>query len=312
MPDPVIYSKEPEDFYYVDVNVPCQSACPAFTNIPAYIRALYEEHFERSYEINQTANIFPGVLGRICSRPCEAKCRHGEAELGRPVNICHIKRAAADLKKDGSSSLKRIVSPLGKSVAVIGSGPAGLAAAHDLSTIGFSVTVFEALDNPGGMLKYGIPDFRLPREILDAEIDHILGSDIALKTGIRVGTQVYMEELLTEHDAVLVATGCYESIPLNIPGENLPGVYSGLQFMMDVCAGHPPALGKKVLVVGAGFTAFDCVRSALRLGAKEVAVCLRRTEKDLRVTEDEIFETKTEGVKIHSLMASRRILGNGS
>ena len=311
MPDPVIYSKEPEDFYYMDVNVPCQSACPALTNIPAYIRALYEERFDRSYEINRMANIFPGVLGRICSRPCEAKCRHGEAELGQPVNICHIKRSAADLRARKTPAEKAILSPLEMRVAVIGSGPAGLAAAHELSSIGFKVTVFEALDHPGGMLRYGIPDFRLPREILNAEIEHILGSDITLKTGVRVGTQVSMEDLLSKHDAVLVATGCYDSIPLNIPGERLPGVYSGLQFMMDVCSGLPPALGKKVLVLGAGFTAFDCVRSALRLGGEEAAVCLRRTEEDLTVTGDEIFETKTEGVKIHSLMVSRRILGNG-
>jgi formate dehydrogenase major subunit len=256
MPNPVIYSKEPEDFYYMDVNVPCQSACPALTNIPAYIRALYEDQFDRSYEINRMANIFPGVLGRICSRPCETKCRHGEAELGRPVNICHIKRSAADLRDSVSSSVKSIFSPLGKSVAVIGSGPAGLAAAYDLSTIGFTVTVFEALDNPGGMLRYGIPEFRLPREILDAEIDYILGAGITLKTGIRVGTGVSMEDLMAEHDAVLVATGCYEPNPLNIPGETMPGVYSGLQFMMDICAGQLPDLGKRVLVLGAGFTAF--------------------------------------------------------
>ena len=176
MSNPVIYSKEPEDFYYMDVNVPCQSACPALTNIPAYIRALYEEKYDLSYEINRMANIFPGVLGRICSRPCEAKCRHGEAELGRPVNICHIKRSAADFGGAISSPEKPVYPPSGKSVAVIGSGPAGLAAAYDLTTIGFTVTVFEALDHPGGMLRYGIPEFRLPREILDAEIDYILGT----------------------------------------------------------------------------------------------------------------------------------------
>ena len=311
MTDPVIYSKEPEDFYYMGVNVPCQAACPALTNIPAYIRALYEEQHDRSYEINRTANIFPGVLGRICSRPCEDKCRHGEAELGHPVNICHIKRSAADMKGNGSSYEKPSLPSTGKSVAIIGSGPAGLAAAHDLSIIGFRVTVLEALDRPGGMLRYGIPEFRLPREILDAEIDYILGNDITLRTGVPVGTQISVEDLLSEHDAVLVATGCYDANLLNVPGETLPRVYSGLQFMMDFCSGRPPVLGKKVLVLGAGFTAFDCVRSALRLGAEDVGICLRRTEEDLTVTEDEIFETKKEGVKFHSLMVSRRIVGGG-
>jgi len=153
----VIYSTSPEDFYYMDINVPCQSACPASTNVPSYIRALFEERYGRSYEINRAANLFPGVLGRICSRPCEAKCRHGEAELGQPVNICHIKRAAYDLKRAVPISGERPAASLGKRVAVVGAGPAGLAAGHDLSTIGFAVTIFEALEKPGGMLRYGIP-----------------------------------------------------------------------------------------------------------------------------------------------------------
>ena len=166
----VIYSTEQEDFYYMDINVPCQGACPAMTNIPGYIRCLFEERYGQSYEINRVANILPGVLGRICSRPCESKCRHGEPELGRPVNICHIKRAASDLKQTGPLSKEGAFASLGKEVAVVGSGPAGLAAAYDLSTIGFSVTIFEALDVPGAMLRYGIPEFRLPRQVLDEEI----------------------------------------------------------------------------------------------------------------------------------------------
>ena len=190
MTSSVIYSAEPEDFYYMGVNVPCQEACPALTNIPAYIRALFEKRPDRSYEINRAANILPGVLGRICSRPCEDRCRHGEPELGRPVNICHIKRSAADFKgSDHRSIAPTPVSP-GKRVALIGSGPAGLAAAHDLCTSGFHVTVFEALEEPGGMLRYGIPEFRLPRHILDAEINDVLGLGVDLRTGVRVGTDV--------------------------------------------------------------------------------------------------------------------------
>lgn len=223
MTENVIYSRSPEDFYYMDINVPCQGACPALTNIPAYIRALYEENFDGSYDINRLANIFPGVLGRICSRPCEDKCRHGESELGRPVNICHIKRAAADFRDKASLSLKADLSDPGKRIAVVGSGPAGLAAAHDLATIGFDVTIFEAMEQTGGMLRYGIPDFRLPRSILQDEIDDILGLGVTLETGIRVGTDVPAEKLLAEFDALLVASGCYESLSLNVPGEDLPG-----------------------------------------------------------------------------------------
>jgi len=306
----VLYSTAPEDFYYMDINVPCQAACPAATNIPAYIRCLFEERYGRSYEINQVANIFPGVLGRICSRPCEDKCRHGEPELGRPVNICHIKRAASDLGENAPPSQKGPFPSLGKKVAVVGAGPAGLAAAHDLSSVGFSVTIYEALDDPGGMLRYGIPEFRLPRPILDAEIQHILDMGAVLKTGMRIGKDLTMEDLLGDCDAVLLAAGCYRSIPLNIPGEELQGVYLGLEFMMDVCQGRPSVLGDKVLVIGAGFTAFDCARSALRLGAGDVTICLRRTEEDLTVTKDEVLEAKKEGVKIESLMLSSRIVGD--
>lgn len=309
MVDRVIYSAEPEDFYYMNINVPCQGACPAYTNIPGYIHSLFEERYDSSYEINRMANILPGVLGRICSRPCENKCRHGEAELGRPVNICHIKRAAADFKPDGNLSQKLFFKPVGKKVAVIGSGPAGLAAAHDLATLGFSVTIFEALAKPGGMLMYGIPVFRLPRSVLMGEIESILHLGVTLKTKVRVGRDVAMENLLETHDAVLVATGCYKPNPLNIPGEALKGVYPGLTFMMDVCSGRRPKVGKKVLVIGAGFTAFDCARSALRLGAEDVTICLRRTEEDLTVTEDEVLETKKEGIRINALMLSRRIFG---
>jgi glutamate synthase (NADPH/NADH) small chain len=305
----ILYSTNPEDFYYMDLNVPCQSACPASTNVPAYIRALFEERYGRSYEINRAANLFPGVLGRICSRPCEAKCRHGEAELGQPVNICHIKRAAYDLKMAAPPSEERPAASLGKRVAVVGAGPAGLAAGYDLSTIGFAVTIFEALEKPGGMLRYGIPEFRLPRNVLEAEIQQILDSGIRLKTGVKIGQEVAIADLLKENDAVLVAAGCYRSLRLDIQGEDLPGVYPGLDFMMGVCFGRPSPVGRKVLVLGAGFTAFDCARSALRLGAEDVMICIRRTEEDLAVTKDEIHETKKEGVKIATLMISRKIIG---
>ena len=305
----VHYSTSPEDFYYMDVNVPCQAACPAATNIPAYIRALFEGRYDSSYSINHMANILPGVLGRICSRPCEDRCRHGEPELGRPVNICHIKRAAADLRRKAPPPEQGPFAALGKKVAVVGAGPAGLAAAHDLATLGVGVTVYEAFEKAGGMLRYGIPEFRLPREVLEEEIDYIAAAGAVFKTGVRIGIDAGVEELLKEHDAVLLAAGCYRSVRLDVPGEDLPGVYPGLEFMMEVCAGKPPRVGKRVLVIGAGFTAFDCARSALRLGAEDVTICLRRTEEDLVVTKDEVIETKTEGVKIASLMLSRKILG---
>jgi glutamate synthase (NADPH) small chain len=306
----IAYSADPADFYYADVNIPCQSACPAYTNIPAYIRSVYEKGYARSYEINRMVNVLPGVLGRICSRPCETKCRHGERELGRPVNICHIKRAASDFKEIGHIYEEKLFAPLGKSVCIIGSGPTGLAAAHDLSVIGFEVTILEAFDEPGGMLRYGIPKFRLPRKVLGQEIAAVLRLGVTLKTGIKVGKDVSLTDLLSGFDAVLVATGCYVSRKLEVLGEELPGVYPGLEFVVDVNSGQSPRVGNKVLVIGAGFSAFDCARSALRLGAQDVSICIRGTEEDLRVTEDEVFETKREGINIRSLMVSKRIAGS--
>ncbi len=310
MKDHVVLSTEQEDFDYVDINVPCQKACPASTNIPAYIQALSDAQYDTSYDINRRSNIFPGVLGRICSRPCENLCRHGEDELGEPVNICHIKRAAADFRDKDSGSKEIRLPDCNKKVAVIGAGPAGLAAAHDLALNGVSVTIFESFDHPGGMLRYGIPEFRLPRNIIREEIDQILQLGVTLKTGIKVGEQVTLEEMQREYDAVLIATGCYKPNHMDIEGETLDGVFMGLDFMIDVCSEKAPTVGKRVIVVGAGFTAFDCARSALRLEAEEVMICLRRTEEDLTVTEDEVFQAKSEGIKISPLMLSRRIMGN--
>ncbi len=306
----ITYSADPSDFHYMKVNVPCRSACPALTNIPAYIRCLYEGRHSRSYELNRISNVFPGVLGRICSRPCEDKCRHGEAELGQPVNICHIKRAASDFKEPGHIYMESLFAPLGKKVCVVGAGPAGLAAAHDLAAVGFDVEILEAFDKPGGMLMYGIPEFRLPRDILTAEIDSILRLGVSLRTGVRVGRDVAVEDLLADADAVLISAGCYTSRPMTIPGTELSGVQSGLDFVIRANSGERPDLGKKVLVLGAGFTAFDCARLALRMGAEDVSICIRATEEDLRVTEDEIHEAKRERVKIQGLMVAGRIVGD--
>jgi formate dehydrogenase major subunit len=313
-PPPAVYSIEQEDFTYVALNVPCQAACPASTNIPAYIRAFFEKQHSRSYGVNRGANVLPGVLGRICSRPCENRCRHGEPELGLPVAICHIKRAAADLKEDLPRERGGGENPpasLGKRVAIVGSGPAGLAAAHDLALAGVSVTIFEALDEAGGMLRYGIPEFRLPRRVLDEEIDYIAGLGTVIRTGMRLGDDLSMENLLGEHDALLLATGCYQPKRLEVPGEDLPGVYTGLGFMMQVNRGASPDLGERVLVIGDGFTAFDCARSSLRLGAGDVRICMLRTEEDLAVTKDEIREAGLEGVRFESLVLARKIAGEG-
>jgi NADPH-dependent glutamate synthase beta subunit-like oxidoreductase/ferredoxin len=305
------YSTDPADFCYVSRNVPCQNACPASTNIPAYIRCLYEGRYSRSYELNRIVNLFPGVLGRVCSRPCEQQCRHGEPGMGEPVNICHIKRAAADFRESGHIYMEQFFAPVGKQVCVVGAGPAGLAAAHDLAAVGIDVTVLEAFDEPGGMLRYGIPEFRLPRDILKVEIDAALRLGVTLKTGVKVGRDVSVAELLARYDAVLLAAGCYVSRKLDTAGEDSPGVLAGLEFVVDVASGRQRHVGETTLVVGAGFTAFDCARLALRLGARHVSICIRGTEQELRVTEEEILEAKREGIQIKGLMVSRRIVSSG-
>ena len=305
----IVLSEDPRDFGYMADNVPCQHACPADTNIPGYIRCIWERRYGRSYELNRMYNVLPGVLGRICSRPCEAKCRHGESDLGKPVNICHLKRSASDLKLQGHRISENLFAPSGKKVAVIGAGPAGLGAARELATLGHKVTLYEARERPGGMLVYGIPEFRLPREILDLEINNIIRLGVDLKTGASIGKDLPLSDLLKSYDAVIISTGCFEPNMLGVPGEDLKGVYSGLDFMMRANEGERLEVGDRVFVIGDGFTAMDCSRTAVRLGASEVTVNIRLTEEFMPIDEHEKFEVKYEKISINSLVNTTRIIG---
>ena len=303
------FSTDARDFGYIAENIPCQDACPVHTNIPGYIRCIFENRNGRSYELNRMVNILPGVLGRICSRPCEARCRHGESDLGEPVKICHLKRAAADHKHAGHRISENLFAPSGKTVAVVGSGPSGLGAAHDLAALGHKVALYESMPRPGGMLMYGIPEFRLPRDLLMLEISNILRLGVVLHTGVAAGRDISLKDLLKKYDAVVLATGTLSPNELGIPGESLPGVLSGLDFMMRVNQGETPAVGERVAVIGDGFTAMDCARTCMRFGANEVTVNIRKTEEFMPVDEHEIFEAKFEKVKIIGLVNSVRILG---
>ncbi len=310
---PVRFSTDARDIGWVRENVPCQTACPADTNIPGYIQTIVEERYGRSYELNRIANVLPGVLGRICSRPCEDNCRHGWPGNGEPVNICHLKRAAADLKADAARITENLYTPSNKKVAVIGAGPAGLAAAHDLSALGHAVTLLEREDVAGGMLYYGIPVFRLPRDVLDIEVRNATRLGVQVKTGVNMGTgesDTKLSSLMSDYDGVLIATGCMLAIPLPLKnqaeGEQdpvlaAPNAEYGLDFLTELHRGETKTVGKRVAVIGAGFTALDCARVALRLGAEEVTVHIRTTEKYIPVTHEEIFESKREGVKILGL-----------
>ncbi|RME98858.1 MAG: FAD-binding protein, partial [Alphaproteobacteria bacterium] len=307
----VHYSSDPRDFGWVAENVPCQTACPAGTDIPAYILAILQGKYGLSYEINREVNVLPGVLGRICSRPCEDQCRHGWPGNGDPVSICHLKRSAADLKNRGHRLKESLYGPSGKKVAIVGSGPAGIAAAHDLSLMGHDVVVYEREEQPGGMMQYGIPEFRLPREILNEEIHNALRLGVELKTGVTIGTgegELPLSQLREEYDAVLLATGCMAPTELPLRGDRMGeavgktgNVEYGFEFLLDMHRGAEKHVGKKVAVVGAGFTALDCARVARRLGGEDISIHLRTTEEYIPVTRDEIQEAKAENISFLGL-----------
>ena len=309
---PVRFSTDPRDIGWVRENVPCQTACPAGTNIPAYIQMIVENRYGRSYELNRIANVLPGVLGRICPRPCEPVCRHAWPGNGEPVGICHLKRAAADMKTAGHRISEDLYTPSGMHVAIVGAGPAGLAAAHDLSILGHAVTIYEREKRAGGMLSYGIPAFRLPRDVLDVEVHNTTRLGVTVKTGVSVGNgqgEVKVSELRRKFDAVLLATGCMASTPVHLSESEdeedqvqmLNGAEYGLDFLMELHRGVKKKVGKRVAVIGAGFTALDCARVARRLGAKEVTIHIRTTEKYIPVMDEEIHEVKREGIDIRGL-----------
>jgi len=308
----IVYSTDARDFGQVATSIPCQEACPAKTNIPGYIRCIHEKRYGRAYELNRSANILPGVLGRICSRPCEFVCRHGEPDNGLSVAICHLKRTCADLKPVSHRIIEGLYAPTGKKVAVIGAGPAGLAAAHDLAVLGYRVVIFESMENPGGMLMYGIPEFRLPRDLILLEINNILRMGIQLETNTAVGSDISLDQLGKEYDAVVVATGCVSPRKLDIPGQELENVHHGLEFMKAVNEGLTPFVGDKVVVIGAGFTAVDCARSAVRLGAADVSINIRKTGEYMRIDDSEKHEAQFEGIKTYSLIQPSKIIGKNN
>lgn len=311
-------SDDPRDIGWVKQNVPCQNACPAGTNVPSYIRSIVESRYGESYEANREANVLPGVLGRICSRTCENACRHGWPGNGDPVAICHLKRVAADLKDAGHRITESLYAPTGKRIAIVGAGPAGVAAAHDLSLFGHDVVIFEREERPGGMLRYGIPEFRLPRNILDTELHNALRLGVQLRTGVAIGNepgQTRVSRLLAEYDAVLLATGCMAATPLPLQDEwkdrdptEVPGIEHGLDFLVDMHRGVKKTVGKRVAVIGAGFTALDCARVAVRLGAEEVTIHIRTAEEYIPITQEEIFDAKAEGIRIKGLRSPMRFV----
>lgn len=290
-----VTSTAAQDFHWLSVNVPCRTACPAGTDIPGYLEAVYHGRFDEAYEINLRDNVFPGILGRVCSRPCEDACRHGRSGNGEPVAICFSKRSAADHRLPEPVTLPPLFPESGRQVAVIGAGVAGLAVARELARFGHSVLLLEKHARPGGMLNQGIPAFRLPRDLIDREIGQVLEMGVRLRCGVAVGRDVSLAALADEFDAVVMAAGTLRPNIPNVPGLGLPGVEHGLRFLLEVNEQGRRSVGRRVAVIGGGYTAMDCARTALRLGAEAVTVHYRRAREDMVVLPGELEEFLAEG-----------------
>ncbi|MGD2139140.1 MAG: FAD-dependent oxidoreductase [Burkholderiales bacterium] len=292
-------SNSPQDLFWLEQNIPCQVACPADTDIPGYLEAIYHGRFAEAYEINLRDNVFPAILGRVCSRPCEAACRHGREGNGEPVAICFSKRSAADFADAAPVILEPIFPATGKKVGIIGAGVAGLAAARDLALYGHEVTVYEKHKRPGGMLNQGIPAFRLPRDVIARELAQIAALGIDIQCDVRIGRDIQIEDLLARHDAVVMAAGTLRPNFLSLAGEKLNGVEHGLGFLLAVNENERRSVGHKVAVVGGGYTAMDCARTAARLGA-QTAVYYRRGREDMVVLPGEVEELLAEGSSLNN------------
>jgi formate dehydrogenase beta subunit len=275
----------------------CQKACPAGIDVPRYVRAIATGRFDESLAVIRESIPFPSVCGYACFAPCEARC--GKGQFGKPVAIRALKRAAAErggwLWKDG---LKKDP-PTGKKVAVIGAGPSGLTAAYFLALKGHKVDVFESKCEAGGMMRWAIPEYRLSREILNAEIDEIKALGVEIKTNTRVGAVAELKN--AGYHAVYVACGAQTSVPLGIPGDDLAAVAGAIDFLETVNAGNPLPIGKRVAVIGGGNAAIDAARSAIRLGAAEVKLFYRRTRSEMPAHPDEIDAAIDEGVNMEFL-----------
>lgn len=285
------------------VKAPCSHTCPAGVDVPRYLRFIGQGKFDEALAVVRERIPFPSVCGRVCPHPCEAKCRRGEVD--EPIAIRALKRFAAE-RGNGLWKVKaRMALATGKRVAIIGSGPAGLTAAYYLAKRGHSVTVLEALPEPGGMMRYGIPEYRLPREVLAEEIEEIKGVGVNIELNTEAES---LDELFAQgYDAVFLAIGTHQGAKLNIKGEDSPEVIEAVSFLRETNMRNEIRVGGRVAVIGGGNAAIDASRSALRLGAKEVTIVYRRSRTEMPASEEEIEEAIHEGVRIDFLAAPTRI-----
>ncbi|MGD8984823.1 MAG: FAD-dependent oxidoreductase [Desulfobacteraceae bacterium] len=292
---------------------PCKAGCPAHISIQGFVAAITEGRYEEGLKIIKEEMPFPGICGRVCPHPCEAECNRGR--IDKPIAIEYLKRFLADL----DLSLERPYIPPKKPakkerVAVIGAGPAGLTAAYYLAIEGYPITVFEKLPVAGGMMVVGIPEFRLPRQILQAEIDVIKKLGVDIRFNVEVGKDLSFNAMRSEYKAIFVGIGCHRALKLGIPGEEeWAGVVDGLTFLRDVNLGNPPISRGRLVIIGGGNTAVDCARVAKRLGYLSVTILYRRTREEMPASAWEVEETIEEEIDIQFLTAPVKILGeNGT
>ncbi|MBW1676175.1 MAG: FAD-dependent oxidoreductase [Deltaproteobacteria bacterium] len=285
---------------------PCQHACPAEMDVASYVALVRAERFDDAYKVLLKSNPFPSVCGRVCNHRCETKCRR--ATLDEPISIKNLKRFITDSGQ--RPQIEKVPVTREEKIAVIGAGPSGITAARELALRGYAVTVFESLPEAGGMLRWGIPAYRLPRDILQGEIDNVVALGVELRCGARVGEDISWDTIKKDFDCIYMATGAQRSEALGAEGENLKGVDGAVEFLRDVNLGTKTSVGKRVAVIGGGNSAIDAARCALRLGAEDVTILYRRFRTDMPAQEEEIIAAEEEGVKIEYLVNPLRFLGD--
>jgi formate dehydrogenase (NADP+) beta subunit len=308
-PMPPTDIRNPDYFHKV---VDCQWACPAHTPVPEYIRLIAAGRYTDAYMVNWRSNVFPGILGRTCDRPCEPACRRGRVEA-EPVAICRLKRVAADNKDDVSGFLpKAPVAKNGKRVALVGAGPASLTVARDLAPLGYDITIFDGERRGGGMIRSQIPRFRLPEEVIDEEVGYIVGiGNIDTRYGQRIES---LKSLLAEpYDAVFVGSGAPRGRDLDLPGrkEAAARIHIGIDWLSNVSFGHIEKIGKRVVVLGGGNTAMDCCRTARRLGGEEVKVVVRSGFEEMKASPWEKEDAMHEGIPILNYLVPKEFTHAG-
>ncbi len=298
--------QDPEYFHKV---VDCQYACPAHTPVPEYIRLIAAEKYTEAYMINWESNVFPGILGRTCDRPCEPACRRGRVDE-EPVAICRLKRVAADNKGEVKHLMPQGPFPQnGKKIALIGGGPASLTVARDLAPLGYELHLYDEFHKGGGMMRSQIPSFRLPEEVLDEEVNYII--DLGIHTHFNHFVHSMKDEIMSkDYDAIFVGTGAPKGRDLKLPGreEADANIHIGVEFLANVAFEHKDKIGKNVIILGGGNTAMDCCRTSRRLGGKNVKVIVRSPFKDMKASPWEIEDAQMEDIPIMNNMPPKEFV----